>query len=255
MINFCSLYSGSSGNCLFVETDNAKILIDAGMSMKKINEGLASINISLENIDAILVTHEHTDHIKGLKAISKKYNIPTYATYKTWDKLPINPGELFVPYEKFEIKDIEILPFSIPHDAADPCGFNIYNGDSKISIATDLGHVDTKIMSHLEGSSFMLLESNYDPEVLKCSSYPYILKKRIAGPTGHLSNYNAGQVISSLIHSGLKSVVLGHLSKENNFPELARETILEELSKSNYTANSIDLCVASRSECSKIISI
>ena len=149
------------------------------------------------------------------------------------------------------------FPFSIPHDAAEPCGFNIYYNNNKISIATDLGHIDSNIISKLENSSFILLESNYDPEILKCSSYPYNLKQRISGPYGHLSNILAGQAISYLAQNGLKSVMLGHLSKENNFPELAYKTVMNELIESNkdFDYSSFNLSIAKRYEPSPIIKL
>ena len=189
MLKFCSLYSGSSGNCLFIESEHSKILVDAGRSAKKISEALSQINVSLEQIDAILISHEHIDHIRGLNVIMKKYNIPIYSNLKTWSKLPqdsiksSNIQMLFDNEKAFKINDLEILPFSIPHDAIDPCGFNIYNNNTKISIATDLGYIDERILKHLETSSFVMLESNYDPEILKCCSYPYNLKQRILGPS------------------------------------------------------------------------
>ena len=151
--------------------------------------------------------------------------------------------------------DLDILPFSIPHDAANPCGFNIFNDKTKISIATDLGHITPEILDSLDKSKFVLLESNYDPEVLRCSSYPYQLKTRINGPTGHLSNYLAGNTISKLISNGLEKAMLGHLSKENNFPELAYKTVVEQMEKHNLKENSIDLTVASRFEPSKFINV
>lgn len=254
MLNFCSLYSSSTGNCLFAQSNNTSILIDAGVSTKKIENALAEINISPENISGILVTHEHSDHIQSLGTISKKYNIPVFADKETWDaisveqknKISIENQKTFVIDDKFEIGDLNILPFSIPHDAANPCGFNIFHGNSKISIATDLGHMTPQILKNLENSSFILLESNYEPEVLKYSKYPYILKMRIDGPNGHLSNIMAGKTISHLIPTGLQSVMLGHLSKENNFPELAYKTVMEQIVENNFSENCITLNVANR---------
>ena len=221
MFNFYSLYSGSSGNCLLVETSNTKILIDAGESAKKISSALSSIDIDPSNIDAILVTHEHSDHIKGLGTLSKKYNIPVYANSKTWDAMEEQSAKIeeknikkFTIEENFEIGDLKVHPFKIPHDAANPCGFNIFFNNKKISIATDIGHMTSNIVHKLEDSSFILLESNYDPNILKCSSYPYLLKQRIAGPNGHLPNEEAGKTISFLTHSGLESVMLGHLNSQ-----------------------------------------
>ena len=189
MFKFCSLYSGSSGNSLFVETPNTKILIDAGESAKKIETALSSIDVNVEDIDAILVTHEHSDHIKGLGTLSKKFQIPVFANRETWEAMPeiaskvqLEHQNTFCTNEKFSIGEFSILPFAIPHDSANPCGFNIFYENEKISIATDIGHMDAKIIKNLEESSFILLESNYDPNILKCSRYPYLLKQRIAGP-------------------------------------------------------------------------
>lgn len=262
MLNFCSLYSGSSGNCLFVSSNNTKILVDCGTSCKKICEGLQSINCSIENIDAILVTHEHSDHIQSLGMVSKKYGIPVYANLETWNamevqKQKISPENIriFKNDEDFILNDLKIHPFSTPHDAANPCGFNITSGKKQLSIATDLGHIDSTIIKELEGSSFILLESNYDPEVLKVSRYPFSLKERIAGPSGHLSNETAGKTIAYLMSKNLKEVMLGHLSKENNFPELAYQSVTEELINNNVDLNSIKLSVASRDYPGKIINI
>ncbi len=262
MLNFCSLYSGSSGNCLFVENSSTKILVDCGVSGKKVCEGLESIDKKIEDIDAIIVTHEHSDHVQSLGLISKKYNIPVYANTETWQAMPTQSQKILENNKKtfnndndFEIGNLLIHPFSTPHDAANPCGFNIYSGKRKISIATDLGHMDNVILENLKGSSFILLESNYDPEILKVSKYPYILKQRIAGPNGHLSNSTAGKTIGCLIQNDLKTVMLGHLSKENNFPELAYQTVVEELIGQNIDTNEISLSVANRNNPTKIIEL
>jgi phosphoribosyl 1,2-cyclic phosphodiesterase len=146
-------------------------------------------------------------------------------------------------------------PFSIPHDAADPCGFSIYSNENKISIATDLGHVTPEIINRIEDSSFILLESNYDPSILKMSRYPYYLKERISGDTGHLSNLDAGNLLSKLLNPNLHSIMLGHLSKENNFPELAYKTVVDELIANKCNIENIDLTVAQRNGPSKIINI
>ena len=262
MFNFCSLYSGSSGNCLLAQTSNTKILIDAGESAKKITSALSSMDIDPTKIDAILVTHEHLDHVKGLGTFSKKYNIPVFANTKTWEAMPEQSYKIseknihkFTLEENFEIGDIKIHPFKIPHDAANPCGFNLMYKNDKISIATDIGHMTSNIIHKLEDSSFVLLESNYDPEVLKCSSYPYLLKKRIAGPNGHLPNSEAGKTISYLMSYGLKEVMLGHLSKENNFPELAYKTVVEELIENKKDSSKIKINVANRYAPSEIVKI
>ena len=255
MLNFCSLYSGSSGNSLFVESENTKILVDAGMSCKKIEEALNSIEVNPSSINAILVTHEHADHIKGLSTISRKFDIPVFATKETFDAMPKQSEKIseknikfFNPNEKFFIEDLEVLPFSILHDAANPCGFNIIkDNNTQISIATDIGHMTKTIVDKLEGSKFILLESNYDTEVLKCCAYPFKLKSRIASENGHLSNTMAGKTITYLTKNGnLKTAMLGHLSKESNFPALAYQTVVDELISNNANNDSLSLSVASR---------
>ncbi len=262
MFNFCSLYSGSSGNSLFIETQNTKLLVDAGVSSKKIETALNDINIDPNTLDGILITHEHTDHVQGLGTLSKKFDLPVFVNQETLDAMPKQRDKIaekniktFKVTDKFEIGDLEIKPFSIPHDAANPCGFNIWKDNKKISIATDIGHMTNPILKNLEESLFIMLEANYDPEVLRCSSYPFTLKSRIAGPTGHLPNEMAGKTISYLLKSGLKNAMLGHLSKESNFPELAYQTVMDELISNNYEENSLQLSVASRDAHSKIIHI
>lgn len=262
MLNFYSLYSGSSGNSLLVRTEYSNVLIDAGVSCKRIENALLSLDIVPSSLDGILITHEHSDHVQGLGTFSKKFDVPVFVNKKTLDAMPKQKEKisedninLFTIEEKFEINDLQIKPFSIPHDAANPCGFSFFKDDKKMCVATDIGHMTNGILKNLENSQFVLLESNYDPNVLMYSNYPYSLKSRIAGPTGHLSNEVAGKTISYLLKSGLKQVMLGHLSKESNFPELAYKTVVEELISSNYNENSLLLSVASRDIMSKKITI
>lgn len=212
-----------------------------------------SLNVIPEELNAVIVTHEHIDHVQSLGNLSKKYNLPIFATSKTFDsmskqseKISDNNKKNIQIDEKFSIGDMEILPFAIPHDAVDPCGYTILADNKKISIATDIGHMDKTILKHIDGSDFILLEANYDPEVLKCSRYPFTLKSRIAGPLGHLSNIVAGQTINYLIKSGLKSAILGHLSKESNFPELAYQTVVDELISNGTNLDNFYLSVADR---------
>lgn len=257
MLQYCSLYSGSTGNSFFVKSGNTNILVDVGVSLKKIVEGLQSIDININSINAILITHEHIDHIKSLATISNKYNIPIYITKKTLSAIPINFKiniqniNFFNILDKFLIGDLEIFPFNTHHDAIEPCGFNIYNNNQKISIATDLGYIDNDLLEYLKNSSSILLESNYDPDVLKCSKYPYLLKQRISSKNGHLSNTEAGKTLSYLSNYGLNNALLIHLSKENNFPELAYETVYQELSiKNNFSLN-----IAPRDNPSKLFNV
>ena len=226
------------------------------------NKHFGTLDVSGSDLDAVLVTHEHVDHIQSVGNLSKKFNIPVFATSKTFDAMPkqsdkisdINKKNISID-EKFSIGDIDIVPFEIPHDAADPCGYTLFSNNKKISIATDIGHMNNNIVEHIDGSEFILLEGNYDPEVLKCSPYPFSLKSRIAGPTGHLPNEMAGKTISYLLQSGLKSAMLGHLSKQSNFPELAYQTVLDELISNNYDENSLTLAVAKRDTNSKLIEL
>ena len=261
-MEFCNLFSGSSGNCSLVKTKKTKILVDCGNSGKRIEQSIAEIDEHLEDISAILVTHEHTDHVQSLGLISSKYDIPVYANKETWDAMPKQSCKiddknklLFTPNESFKINDILIEPFSIPHDAANPCAFNFIVGDKKLSVATDLGHITDEIYEKLKGSTFGLIESNYDNEILKVSRYPFSLKRRISGPNGHLSNTTCAKLISKLINDDLKQVMLGHLSKENNFPELDYQTVAEQLMQTNIDINTIHLSVANRTNHSNIIKI
>ena len=259
MFKFCNLYSGSSGNSSLVETDNAKILIDCGTSCKKICEALDSLNIDVSTLDGILITHEHQDHVQALSVLSKKYKIPVYLNEETYSNLNKNIDYsqkiFFKNNENFDIKDIRVHPFSIPHDAANPCGFSLTNSGKKISIATDIGHIEKDVINNLVGSSFVLLESNYEPEILKCSSYPYSLKKRILGPNGHLSNEDAGKVISILVNSGIHNIALGHLSKQNNFPELAYKTVMDSIIDNKINFDKLSLSVANRDKIDDVVNI
>ena len=261
MFKFCSLYSGSTGNSSLIQTNTTKILVDAGESAKKIADALISLNIEPTQIDGILITHEHSDHVKGLGTFSKKYNVPVFANLETWDAMPTQKEKVcdnninIFKFKEFNIGDISVLPFSIPHDAANPCGFSLSHDGKKISIATDIGHMTTNIVDNLTNSSFILLESNYDPNILKCSPYPYPLKQRILGPNGHLPNEMAGKTISYLANHGLNTVMLGHLSKENNFPELAYKTVVEQLINDNINCDNFNLSVANRDTISPIIDI
>lgn len=258
MIKFCNLYSGSSGNSTYISYNNTHILIDAGVSCQKIIKGLAEIDITLDAIDAILITHEHSDHTKGLTTICKKFNTPVYATQKTWSqmsslKLPDYNHVIFNTNEDFTIGDLKIHPFSIPHDAIEPSAFSIIADNKKITIATDIGHITEKIYNQLVGSDILLLEANYDPSTLTYGHYPYFLKKRILSDIGHLSNESASKIIKKLYdETGIKNIILGHLSKENNFPELAYQTVVNEFGN---IPEKLNLTVASRDSIDKVLVI
>ena len=259
MIKFCNLFSGSSGNSTYIESSGTKILVDAGMSCQKISKALEKIGSSVSDIDAIIISHEHSDHIKGIETLTKKYQIPVYATRKTWDamsqlKVDDTCKQFFVPEISFNIGDIIVQPFLIPHDAAEPCAFNLFHENKKITVATDIGHLDDELLHKMFASNLLLIESNYDTDTLFCGPYPYLLKKRIHGEYGHLSNDVTSKAVKTLYENGTEHFVLGHLSKENNFPELAYQSVLNELKTSSCTMP-YTLSVAKRDDVDDIIEL
>lgn len=263
MIKFCSLYSGSSGNSLFISSGNTRLLIEAGLSAKKIIEALRTIGESASELNAILVSHEHSDHIKGAGILSRKFNLPIYASEGTWNAMEQMIGPVlesnrvaFSSYAPFEIGDIIVTPFPIPHDACEPVGYSFRTAGKKVTIATDIGHISTELLNNFEDSDLLLLESNHDLEMLKMGPYPWPLKKRIAGNNGHLSNDAAGEVVAYMAEKGTKRFLLGHLSKENNFPELAYQTVYNVVQeKCRASGSDITLDVALRDRIGKVIEL
>ncbi len=225
-ITFATLISGSSGNATLISDGKTHILTDCGMSGVKLKEALLKFGLSPDALSAVLVTHEHSDHIKGVGVIARRHKIPVYATEKTFlnmdcGKIDCSLLNIINPDEDFEIGKIGIHPFSIPHDAADPVGYCYCCGAEKYSLATDIGHLNGYIMDNLYGSRKVLLESNHDIEMLQFGPYPFPLKQRILSKTGHLSNALAAKAALELIKHGTESIALGHLSHENNTPEIA----------------------------------
>lgn len=262
-MRICSLYSGSSGNSIFVASDNTRLLVEAGLSAKKITEALCSIGENPSDIDAVLVSHEHSDHIKGAGIMSRRFNLPIYASEGTWKAMenmigpvPESNRKVFSSYVPFNIGDITVTPFPIPHDASEPVGYSFSSAGRKVTIATDIGHISMELLRNFEDSDILLLESNHDLEMLKVGPYPWPLKKRIAGDHGHLSNDVAGEVVAYMAERGTKRFLLGHLSKENNFPELAYQTVYNVLCQKcvNVDGN-ITLDVALRDRVGKVIEI
>ena len=239
-MKLCSIASGSSGNCIYVADDNTNLLVDAGISKKRIVEGLESIDVDVKNIDGILVTHEHLDHIKGLGIMARAYNIPIYGTYGTLKAIHEckSVGEIeqslyrvIKADNQFNINSLTIKPFNTSHDAANPVCYTFHANNKKISVATDLGEYNEYVINHLEDSDVILLEANYDKNMLQVGPYPYYLKQRILSNKGHLSNVNTGELLKCIISRRLKYIFLGHLSKENNYPDLAYETVKVELNE------------------------
>ena len=238
MVKFCSLGSGSDGNCSFIGTKHSKILIDAGLSGIKIIKNLNEIGVEAKDLDGIFITHEHSDHTKGAGILSRKFDLPIYATYGTWSVMRNSIGEInsknlnyIYNDEHCFINDVCINPFYIPHDAIEPVGFNILAKNYKISIATDIGHINEDLKESIVNSDILLIEANYDKEMINLSSYPYDVKKRIIGKFGHLSNNETGSLLKDIITGKMKYIFLGHLSQDNNSPNLAYNTVLEVLKK------------------------
>ncbi len=262
-MEFCSLYSGSSGNCLYVGTEKTKILIDAGLSGKKIEEALKNKEVNPKNINGIVITHEHSDHIKGVGVLSRRFNIPIFANTNTWKAMYSSLGKIsdenikvFGSYRAFEIGDVVVNPFPIPHDAVEPCGYSFIKDNKKITVATDIGYVTDDIRKNIKDSDLMLLESNHDVDMLKVGPYPYELKRRVLSDRGHLSNENAGKTILEVISSKVKNILLGHLSDTNNYPFLAHETVLSVLKMEGISpGRDFTLDVATRDEPTRIYQV
>ena len=236
---FCPLFSGSSGNALFCQYGNTRLLIDAGKPGRQIEEALRSIGVAPETLGGVLITHEHSDHIHGAGIISRKYHLPLYATPGTWAAMEGKTGRIEPGFRReiqagrdFYLGEIGVVPFAIPHDAADPVGFRLYGGKLSIATATDLGHFSRFVYDQIAGSDLILLESNHDPDMLKANPhYSAQLKARILGDHGHLSNESCAGALLRLIAAGTGTVLLGHLSGENNTPDLARQVSADALAR------------------------
>ena len=230
-----SIASGSSGNCTYIGSENTHLLVDAGISNRRIEQGLNEIGVKGSELNGIMITHEHSDHIRGLGVLARKYGIPVYGTRETLEEIAGKkclgeyPKELLTeirPDLEFSVGDLTLLPFSIDHDAANPVAYRIRQGQKSVAVATDMGHFDAYVIDHLQGLDALLVESNHDVNMLQTGPYPYYLKCWILGYHGHLSNENAGRLLNHLLHDRLKHILLGHLSKENNYEALAYETCL-----------------------------
>lgn len=233
-MKLCSIASGSSGNCIYVGEGEHHILIDAGISRKRIVEGLNGIGVKPEQLDAIFVTHEHSDHIQGIPMMVKAFQIPVYATGGTLDGIRerdkkgiIQMEHLFQVHadQTVRIGNMNITPFKTSHDAEEPVCYTVEAGEHKASVATDMGKFDDYIVEYLAGSEMLLLEANHDISMLEAGRYPYPLKRRILSERGHLSNDDSGRLLCRLLHEKLQYIFLAHLSKENNYPDLAYETV------------------------------
>ncbi len=259
-----SIASGSSGNCICVGDEEIHVMIDAGISGRRIESGMNTFGYTTSDMAGILLTHEHSDHTAGLGVVARKYGLPIYGTAGTIERVrsaaslgTIDPGLFHVirAGEEFSLGSLSVYPMPVSHDAADPVAFLISSGEKKIGVVTDLGVYTEDTVQRLTGLDAVLLEANHDIHMLQVGSYPYPLKQRILGERGHLSNEASGQLLGRILHDGMKQILLGHLSKENNFAELAYETVRLEISlgENPYRGSDFPMAVAKRDEVSERI--
>jgi phosphoribosyl 1,2-cyclic phosphodiesterase len=255
MKGFCPLASGSKGNCIYVGTNQTKILIDAGLSTKIIEKRLAEINVDLADISAILITHEHTDHISGLKTLAFKRGIPILANHETARGIvetfhDCPKFKIFSTGETFEFGDLEIHPFSIQHDTLDPVAFTIRVDRLKLGFCTDLGFATSLVQARLRDCDYLYLESNHQPSMVHASPRPMIYKQRVLSRSGHLSNEACGNLLAQVYHPNLKHVHLAHLSSECNSPETAIQVVNDILAQNGIH---VELCIAQQYQISRAI--
>ena len=263
-MRLCSIASGSSGNCIYVGSERTHIMIDAGISKKRIEAGCSEIGLKAEGLDGMLITHEHSDHICGLGVMARKYGIPIYATKGTIEGIlqmkslgEIDRG-LFREIEagkEFELGDLTILPAAISHDAAQPVAYRLCQNQTSIGVITDLGKYDPYLVEQFQRLDLLLLEANHDIHMLQVGRYSYYLKQRILGDRGHLSNELSGRFLGELLHDRFQTVLLGHLSQENNYEKLAYETVRLEVAMGDnpYKGDDFPIYVARRDRASQVI--
>lgn len=237
-LNFCSLSSGSSGNCYYLGNNNHGILVDAGISASAIRKHLKNMDIQMHTIMGVLITHNHIDHIKGLEVLVRKNNLPAFTTRTIWNSILTPRVKISVDCireiplkQKFSIDGFEIEAFPVDHDAPETIGFHICAGDRKITIATDLGHICQASVPYLKAANLLVIESNYDEQMLMTGSYPWFLKTRIKSDNGHLGNHQTSSFLADIINDNLTNICLAHLSRNNNTPEIALKTINDTFSK------------------------
>ncbi|MFP4457486.1 MAG: MBL fold metallo-hydrolase [Clostridia bacterium] len=263
-MRFAVLASGSSGNCIYIESGNQRVLIDAGISNRAIGQKLAKIEIDKEQINSVLITHEHNDHVKGVDVLARHNpHIDIYANENTWKagekyfcRVPENQKKYFVNQNNFNIGDLVITPFSISHDAIDPVGYQVDDGKHKIIVATDLGVITKGVFEHLLDADAIILESNHDKNMLINGPYPYFLKTRISSSKGHLANDIAAKLLRKIISRKTQAIVLAHLSEKNNTPNIAYETTYLELNEFGLRpTKDFELEVAAQDDVSRVISL
>ena len=257
---FCTLASGSSGNCHVMVVGKEALLIDAGLSGRQIQQRMADAGMKPEWLTGIVISHEHQDHIQGAGILSRRFQIPIYANEKTWSAMAGRLGSiatthqrLFEPSKPFSIGRIGVQPYSLSHDAADPTGFVLQTDRSKVCIATDLGCLPKDFCRLMHDADLVVMESNHDVEMLQVGHYPYPLKRRILSDLGHLSNETAGHAVVQLIRENVRSVLLAHLSKDNNFPALALSTVTGIMAENGMLpGRDLEIQLSDRSRCSGV---
>ncbi len=263
----CAIASGSSGNCVYVGHGGTQLLVDAGVSGKRIEQALFSLGTAAEALSGILITHEHSDHIQGIGVLARRYGIPLYGTAETLcgmlkgrTNIGHIPEELLhevVPGDRLWFDGMTVLPFSTSHDAGNPVCYTFEADGCKAALVTDLGMYDERTVAAIAGAQILYLEANHDVNMLLVGTYPYYLKQRILGERGHLSNDTAAKLICEVLHPQLRYVILAHLSKENNLPELAYETVRLELQSAVKEKGLLmpELFVANRDVPSRMVSV
>ncbi len=257
-IKLSVLASGSRGNSLYVTTEMVRLLVDAGLSARETERRLLSIGASPKELDGIVVTHEHVDHVRGVGTLSRRYKLPVYLNRGTHQHLPDSVGRLgqkeeFVTGRSFCIEDVTIHPFAISHDGVDPVGFTLANGSVKIGVCTDLGAATRLVHRHLEHCSVLILEANHDMEMLKNGPYPWPVKQRIKSRVGHLSNEQSVEVISRVFSEDLQAVILAHMSETNNSSEMVLKAVSSKLSK--HIQERLNITVASQYQAIDLIEL
>ena len=252
-ISAYTLFSGSEGNCIYISDGKTEILIDAGVSARAVGQALAGIGSSLERISAIFVTHEYIDHIRGIPVIERKYGIPVHMTAPSIFAAGFGEGMNLISHEPLysvTVGDMEIRSFATSHDSAASVGYVIDTEAGRIGIATDTGYISRKMAAELKGSRYMVLESNHDPDMLLHGSYPPTLKQRILSRMGHLSNSDCAHLAEYLADEGAERILLAHLSKDNNTPELARSATAEIIVGGGYAT---EVAVAERKTATRLV--
>jgi phosphoribosyl 1,2-cyclic phosphodiesterase len=243
-LNFCSLSSGSNGNCYYLGNEFHGILIDAGISASSIRKFLKNMGISMQTIMGVLITHNHIDHIKGLEVLTRKNSLPAFTTHKVWKSI-LTPQKKISPdcireiplMQKFHLAGFDIEAFPVCHDAPETIGFHICAGDKKITIVTDLGHICQTAAPYIKAANLLVIESNYDEQMLVNGKYPHYLKARIQSDHGHLGNHQTSAFLADIISDNLSNICLAHLSKNNNSPEMVLQTLQQTFSERGIILN------------------